>query len=140
MNSAEFIKKTGKFVKLFAKCGSLNVQIINNFKNIIFIACKRSKICKYDVNSMVIICSTCQMEEKECTWVKYLIYTVLSHFQICPYLRVFSPPNIYSQNFRVHQKMFFSKSEFGVSVRRQYQAQCTHFFCEVQQTHDIHST
>ena len=36
------------------KCGSLNVQIRNNFKNVIFITCKWCKICKYYVNSMVI--------------------------------------------------------------------------------------
>ena len=38
---------------------------------------------------MVISCSTCQKEEKECTWVKYLIYAVLSQFQICRNLGVF---------------------------------------------------
>ena len=38
---------------------------------------------------MVISCSTCQKEEKECTWVKYLIYTVLSLFKICRNLRDF---------------------------------------------------
>ena len=72
-----------KFVKLFVKFGSLNVQIRNNLKNIICIACKWSKICKFYVKSMVISCNTCQKEEKECTWVKYLIFTVLSRFQIC---------------------------------------------------------
>ena len=25
---------------------------------------------------MVILCSTCQKEEKECTWVKYLTYAI----------------------------------------------------------------
>ena len=38
---------------------------------------------------MVISCSTCQKEKKECKWVKYLIYAVLSRFQICRNLRVF---------------------------------------------------
>ena len=61
-----------KFVKFSAKIGSLNVQI----RNIIFIACKWSKICKYHVNSRVISCSTCQKEERECTWVKYFIYAI----------------------------------------------------------------
>ena len=58
---------------------------------------------------MVISYSTCQMEEKECIWVIYFIYGVLSRFQICRNLHVF-PPNLYSQNFRVPQKMIFSKS------------------------------
>ena len=70
--------------KFSAKFWSLNVQFRNYFKNIIFIACKWCKICKYFVDSMVISWSTCQKEEKE-----YLIYTVLWRFQICRNLRVF---------------------------------------------------
>ena len=38
---------------------------------------------------MVISCGTCQKEENECIWAKYLIYTVLSRFQIYRNLRVF---------------------------------------------------
>ena len=38
---------------------------------------------------MVISCSTCQKEEKESTWVKYLIYAVLLQFQIFRNLPVF---------------------------------------------------
>ena len=65
MNSAEFNKKKhAKFVQFSAKYESLNVQIRNNVKNILFIACKLSKICKYYVNSMVISCSTCQRKKK----------------------------------------------------------------------------
>ena len=33
-----------------------------------------------------------------------------SRFQICCNLHVFFPPNVHSQNFRVHKQMFFSKS------------------------------
>ena len=52
---------------------------------------------------------TYQKEEKECIWVKYLIYAVLLQFQISHHLRVF-PPNLYSQKFRVHKKkVFFSQ-------------------------------
>ena len=54
-------------------CLIWNVQIRNNFKNIIFEACKWCKICKYYVNSMAISCSTCQKKEKEWTLVKYLL-------------------------------------------------------------------
>ena len=39
---------------------------------------------------MVISCSTFQNEEKEYIWVKQLIYAVLSQFQMCRNLRVFS--------------------------------------------------
>ena len=48
--SSIFKKIFHQIVQIF---GSLNVQIRNNFKNIIFIACKWCKICKYYVNSMV---------------------------------------------------------------------------------------
>ena len=35
------------------------------------------------VNSMVISCSTCQKEDKECTLVKCVISAVLPQFQFC---------------------------------------------------------
>ena len=53
----------------------MNLQIINNFKNII--AFKLRKICKYYVKN-----STCQKKEKKCRWVKFLIYAVLYIFFI----------------------------------------------------------
>ena len=106
---------SAKFVNFSAKFKSSNVQIRNNFKKIIFIACKWSKICKYYVDSMLMSCSACQKEEKECTWVKYLIYAFLSRSQICRNFLVFPPPNLYSQNFRVHKKMFFSKTGYTLS-------------------------
>ena len=113
LRRVKFLKRfSAKFVKFAVKFGSLNVQIRYNFKNIIFIACKWIKICKYYVSSMVISCSTCEKDEKECMWVKYLIYVVLSKFQICCSLRMFILlPNMYSQNFRVHKKLFFPKSD-----------------------------
>ena len=42
---------------------SLNMQILKNFKNTIFTAYKLSK---YYLNSIVISCSRCQKEKKEC--------------------------------------------------------------------------
>ena len=56
---------------------------------------------------MVISYCTCQKEEKECTWVKYLIYAVFARSQIYCNLQIFLP-NLYSQMFK--KKMFFSKS------------------------------
>ena len=47
-------------------------------------------------------------EEKLCMWVNYLIHSVLSWFQIWRHLRVLFLPNLYSKNFRVHKKLFFS--------------------------------
>ena len=108
LHRVQFLKRvSSKFVKFSGKFGSLNVQIRNNFKNIIFIACKWSKICKYYVNSMVISCSTCQKEEKECTWVKYLIYAVLSRFQICCNLRFFSAKSVFQKLQSSQKKWFF---------------------------------
>ena len=43
-----------KFLKFSALFASLNVEIRNNFKNIIFIACKWCKLCIYYLNSMEI--------------------------------------------------------------------------------------
>ena len=106
MNSAgfNFFKRfSAKFVNLSAKFGSLNVQIRNNFKNNIFIACKRSKTFKYYVNTMVILCSTCQKEEKESTWVKYLIYAVLLPFPIYRNSCVFSAKSVFLK-FQSSQK------------------------------------
>ena len=42
-----FKRFSAKFVNFSVKLESLNVQIRNNFKNVIFIACKQCKICKY---------------------------------------------------------------------------------------------
>ena len=106
MNSAEFnLKKrfSAKFVKFSAKFRPLNEQIRNNFKNIIFIACKWSKKCKYYVNSIVISCSTCQKEEKECTWFKYLIYTVRGDFKFVV-IYVFFPAKSVFPKYRIHKK------------------------------------
>ena len=71
-----FKRFSTKFVNFSTKFGFSNVQIRNKFKNFIFTACKWCNICNYYVNSMVILYSTCQKEEKECIWNKYLIYKV----------------------------------------------------------------
>ena len=97
---------SAKFVNFSAKFGSLNMQIRNNFKNVIFIACKWRKICKYYVNSIGISCSTCQKEEKECISIKYLIHTVLSHFQIFRNLRVFYAKSVFQKISEFTKKWF----------------------------------
>ena len=51
---------------------------------------KWCKLCKCYVNSMVISYSNCQKEEKECTWVKFVIYAVFLWFQFCQNLGNFS--------------------------------------------------
>ena len=119
MNSAEFTFFSAKF-------RFLNMLIKNNFKNVILIASKWCKIFKYSVNSMVISDSYCQKEEKECIWVKYLIYTVLSRFQICRNSRVFSAKSE-TKNFRVDKKMFFFQVCYS-SV----QFDCTAFVLQVR--------
>ena len=59
---------------------------------------------------MVISCSTCQKEEKECLYVKDLIYAVCRNFKFVV-IYMFFPPNVHFQNFRVHKKLFFSRSD-----------------------------
>ena len=61
-------------------------------------------------NSMVISCSTCQKEEKERTWVKYLIYAVLLRFQffLSCNLRVFFSRQICIPKIQSSQKKVFS--------------------------------
>ena len=110
-------KDSAKFVQLFDRFGSLNMQIRNNFKNIIFdfIACKLSRICDYYVNSMVVSCSTCKKEEKECMWVKHLIYAVLSQFQICCNL-LFSPAKSVFPKFRAQKQMFFPSLQYSYTT------------------------
>ena len=65
-------KKIGEaqIVDFFAKSIFLDMKVRTNFQNVILIACKWCKMCKYYLNSMVILCSTGQKEEKECIWVK----------------------------------------------------------------------
>ena len=54
---------------------------------------------------MVISCSTCQKEEKEC----FQVNAVCCDFKFVVIYALFLP-NVPSQNFRVPEKMFFSKS------------------------------
>ena len=82
-------------------------KLKNNFKNFTFIAWKWCKICKYYVNSMVISNSTCQREENECICVQYLIYAVLSRFQICPNFLVFSANSVFPKFQSSQQNGFF---------------------------------
>ena len=65
-------KKIGEaqIVDFLAKSIFLDMKVRTNFQNVILIACRWCKMCKYYLNSMVISCSTGQKEEKECIWVK----------------------------------------------------------------------
>ena len=58
------------FKRFSAKFGFLDLQVRTYFQNVIFIARKWCKICKYYVNNMGISCSTFQNEEKEYIWVR----------------------------------------------------------------------
>ena len=42
-----FKRFSAKLVDFSAKFGFLDLQVKNSFQNVIFIACKRCKICKY---------------------------------------------------------------------------------------------
>ena len=110
MNSMKF-----NFLKYFlpnlsnfsAKFESLNVQIRNKFKNIIFIAW---------LWCIVITCRFCQKEEKEWIWVKYLIYEVLCHLNFVV-IYVLFPPNFISQVFQSSQNIVYFKSKRQKKLR-----------------------
>ena len=52
---------------------------------------------------MVISCSTCQNEEKECIWIKYVIYVAWQQFQFYLNLDIFSAKSE-STDFQKGQK------------------------------------
>ena len=101
--------------RFFRQFGFLDVQVRINFRNVIFIPCKWCKICKYYVNSMVISWSTIQKEDKECIWVKYLIYAVLLQCKICRIVRAFSAKSVFPKLQSSQKNVFFSKSALSVS-------------------------
>ena len=74
-------------------------------------------------------CSTCQKEEKECIWVKYLIYAVLLRFQICRNLRVFSAKSVFPK-FQSSQNNVFFPSLTGRSLKSQQHEYAAHKDCE----------
>ena len=98
-----------KLVHFSANFGSLNVKIRNNFKNVIFIACKWCKICKYYVYSMVISLSPVKRKKKNAFGLNIWFTLFCCEFKFVV-IYAFFPPNLYSQNFRVYKKMIFSRS------------------------------
>ena len=88
---------------------NLELRIRNNFKNVIFIPCKwGKKICKFYLNSSVISCSTCQKEEKECLWVKYLFYVFFC--RNCKFscnFHIFSANSVFPKFQSLQKKCFF---------------------------------
>ena len=61
---------------------------------------------------MVISCSSCQKKKTSCFQVEYLIHAVCRHFKYV-IIYAFFPPNLPSQNFRVHKKWFFHSLILG---------------------------
>ena len=111
MNSAElfFFGFFEKLVNFSANFGSLNVKIWNNSKNVIFIACKRCKICIYYVYSMVISLLPVKRKKKNEFWLNIWFLLFCRDFKFVVIHACFLP-NLYFQNFRVHKKMFFFSS------------------------------
>ena len=112
MNSAEFnffVRFSAKLEDFSAKFGFLDVQVRNNFQNVIFIACKWCKICKYYVNSMVISCSACQKEEKDCILVNILFTQTCRNFNYVVIYALFSAKFLFP-DFRAHKNIIYSKS------------------------------
>ena len=75
-------------------------------KNVFFIACKWCKIYKYYVHIVVISLSPVKRKKKNAFGLNIWFLLFCRKFKfvvIC----AFFPPNLYSQNFRVHRKIFF---------------------------------
>ena len=99
-----------KSVHFSAHFGFLNMQIRNNLKNVIFIAFKWCKIWKYYVYIMVISLSLVERKKiKHLGWI-FDIRCFVAILNLSSFTRVFSPPYLYSENFRFHKKKVFSKS------------------------------
>ena len=104
--SSTFFRFSAKFADFSAKFRFLDVQIRNNLEYIIFIACN---ICKYYVNSLVISCSTCQKEEKECIWLNMWFTQSGRNFNFVT-IYAFLPPKPNSKKFRIDKKIAYSNS------------------------------
>ena len=106
-----FFGFSAKLVHFSANFRSLNTQIKNNFKNVIFIACKWCKICKYYVYSisMVISLSPVKRKKKNAFGLNFWFMWFCRDLKFV-IIYAFFPPNLYSQKFRVHKKLFFSPS------------------------------
>ena len=77
-----------------------------NFKNIIFIACKWSKICQYYVNSLVISCGTSKWKKKNAYMLN--IWFTLYHRNLKFVVKyAFFLPNLYSKKSKFTKKCFF---------------------------------
>ena len=103
------------FVNISAKFGFLNMQSRNDFKNVIFIACKWCKICKYSVYSMVVSYSYFPKEEKNAFGLNIWFMLFCQDFKFVV-IHVFFSAKSETQNFRVHKKMFFSKSDLNIWI------------------------
>ena len=104
-----FFKFSAKMVNISAKFGFLKMQSRNYFKNVIFIACKWCIIFRYYVNSMAISYSYCQKKKKNAFWlnISFTLFWCIFKFVV---IHVFFSTKFKTQHFRVHKKMFFSKS------------------------------
>ena len=83
-----FLQIFSQICPVFHQGLTFELENLKLLKITIFTACKLCKLFKYYVNSMVMSCSTCQKEEKECTRVRYVTYTVLP--EVCQKSRNFS--------------------------------------------------
>ena len=90
-----------------AKFESLNMQLRINFKNVIFIACKWCKICKYYVHSMIVLLSPVKKKKKNAFGLKIWFLLLCHNFKFIV-IYAFFLPFLYSQNFRVHKQKVLS--------------------------------
>ena len=97
---------SAKFVNISAKFGFLNMQIRNNFKNVVFIACNWCKIFKYYVNTMIMSYSYSQKEEKNLFGLNIwsTLFCCVFKFVV---IHMFFPPNLKPKISEFTKKWFF---------------------------------
>ena len=104
----------GQSCPFFRQTLSLDMQIWNHRENIIFIACKWCKLCKYYVNSMVILCDTCQQKKNYALGLNMWYMQSCCDFNFCN-LNIF-PPNPESQIFRIDKKMLIPTLDWSFHI------------------------
>ena len=82
------------------------------------------------ISNTDISCSTCQKEEKECTWVKYVIYAVFQQFKFYRNLLNFSA-NSQFPDFQNWQKMLIVTLPFHSVKKLHGGDKETHKYCDL---------
>ena len=90
-----------KLINFSANFGSLNVKIRNIFKTVIFIACKWCKICRF------YHLSPTKRKNMNGFWLNIWFTLFCLDLKFVVIYTFLFPPNLYTPNFRFHQKKGF---------------------------------